>query len=116
MLEAALVLEVVLGKVRRGSDHCRYAGVQRRTGFFQESRAIVKGAYAAVSGVAPPVPELPAAAAELEAKGFKNVESSGLLNVGISHGIILYAGSCKLGCTPLCRTPTCLWRLIFCTL
>ena len=32
---------------------------------------VVKGAYAAVSGLAPPVPELSAAATELEAKGFR---------------------------------------------
>src|SRR5579863_4342443 len=32
---------------------------------------IVKGAYAAVSGLAPPMPELSAAATELEAKGFR---------------------------------------------
>ncbi len=32
---------------------------------------IVKGAYAAVAGLAPPMPELSAAAAELEAKGFR---------------------------------------------
>jgi H+-transporting ATPase len=32
---------------------------------------IVKGAYAAVIGLAPPVPELSAAAAELEAQGFR---------------------------------------------
>src|SRR5208282_3563621 len=32
---------------------------------------IVKGAYAAVAGLAPPMPELSAAATELEAKGFR---------------------------------------------
>ena len=32
---------------------------------------IVKGAYAAVAGLAPPIPELSAAATELEAKGFR---------------------------------------------